>query len=153
MKLMKKFFVFFVFVCITTNMQAQINTISNKKSIVDNIISGMTYPNISKDTEDNFYLVNSTECKAENLQVLKLGKKEDALNTLGFFKSFIKDEEAGAFIDIEDESNGYKYRVFRVNQLGQGGLKFESLDNHYNCSSVIFIKSINKAIELVESSK
>lgn len=149
---MKKYLFLFIFVCITASMHAQITILNNKKILVDNIISGLTYPNISKDTDNNFYLVNNTECKTENLQVLKLGKKEEALNFLGFLKSFIKDEGAGAFIDIQDESNGYKYRIYRVNLMGQGGLRVESLDNHYNCFAVIYIKSINKAIELVESS-
>ena len=148
---MRKIIILFVLFFIAASMHAQINIINSKKVLVDNIISGMTYPNISIDKEGNFYLVNSTEIKTDNLQVLKLGTKEDALNTLGFFKSFIKDEQAGAFIDIQDDSSGFKYRLFRVNLMGQGGLRIESLDNPYSCFAVIYIKSINKAIEIVES--
>ena len=98
-------------------------------------------------------MVNSTESKTDNLIVLKLGKKEEALKTLEFFQSFIKNEDAGTFIDIQDESTGYKYRLFRVNLLDQGGLRIESLDVHYNCFSQIFIKSINGAKKIIESSE
>lgn len=150
---MKKIYIIIMIVFIAVNMQAQIKIVGNNKTIVDNIISGMTYPNISKDSDSNFYLVNSTESKTDNLMVLKLGKKEEALKTLEFFQSFIKNEDAGTFIDIQDESTGYKYRLFRVNLLGQGGLRIESLDIQYNCFSQIFIKSINGAKKIIESSE
>ncbi|MCR5103936.1 MAG: hypothetical protein K6B68_05710 [Eubacterium sp.] len=148
---MKKIIILFLLFCLSANIHAQIKILDDKRRVVDNIISGMTYPNISKDDENNFYLVNSNECKTGNLQVIKLGKKDDALKTFDFFQSFIKDENAGAFIDIQDESTGYKFRLFRVNLMGQGGIRFESLDNQYDCPSVLYIKSIKEAIKIVES--
>ena len=54
---MKKIVTLFIFVCISINMCAQIKIDNNKKTIIDNLISGMTYPNISIDNDKNFYLV------------------------------------------------------------------------------------------------
>ena len=148
---MKKIFLLFLFISIAAIVKAQIKIEDNKIRIIDNIISGMTYPNISIDNENNYYLVNSNECKTGNLLVLKLGKKEEALKTFEFFQSFIKEEDAGSFVEIEDESNGYKYRLFRVNLMGQGGIRFENIDNHYTCPSVLFIKIIKSAVKLIEN--
>ena len=150
---MKRILLLFMIVCVAANMHAQLIIEDNNATVVDNIISGMVYPNISKDKDNNYYLVNTTECKTDNFQVLMLGKKDDALKTLAFFRDFIKNRKNGAFIDINDEFTGYKYRVFKISALGQGGLRFESLDNHYSCVSQIFIKSINGAIEIIESSE
>lgn len=148
---MKKIVTLFIFVCISINMCAQIKIDNNKKTIIDNLISGMTYPNISIDNDKNFYLVNSNECKTGNLLVLKLGNREEALGTLEFFQSFIKNEDAGTFVEIEDESTGYKYRLFRVNLMGQGGIRFENLDKYYECASVLFIKIIKSAVSTIET--
>lgn len=137
---------------VAISVNAQIKVTSTGMTIIGKIIPGVTYPNISKDSNGDYYLVHVTKCTTDNRQVIKLGNKETAIGTLNYFKEFIEENESGASVDIEDESTGKKYRLYRESMIGQGGIKIEEQDEK-KCASDIYIKSIKKAIKIVEKDK
>ena len=147
---MKRIIFFVALICSLSSLNAQVKIKeSNNLSIVGKIVAGVSCPNISKDAEGNYYLINNTECDNHNRHVIKLGVTKSALETLNYLKTFIEEKNTGDAFELEDESTQTNYTLYKVRRYGQAGLKIES-KNDTQCYGLFFLTNVKKAIKIIE---